>query len=685
MIAGHFGYHIELGELRRRYSVSLKGATLNQLKRTASALGLSSRALRLELEEITELRCPCILHWNLNHFVVVEKTRSTISGKVTAVILDPAVGRKTLSLAELSKHFTGIALELLPTENFQRKSKQQTISIAEISGRIIGFRRALAKVILLAIVLEIFAIGSPLFNQFVVDEVIISGDKELLKTLAIGFILLLSTQAAISLARSWFLMRWSIDIGIKLTAKVFAHLIRLPISFFEKRSTGDIVSRFSSINSIQNTLTNIFVESALDGLMAILALIMMIIYSAKLSIIVLLSVIFYLAVRFVFYAPLREASRERTILAAKEGNFFIETLRAMTPIKLFSHEAERQGKWLNLKYDIINRDIETQKLAVLFKVFNLFVSGSQNIAMFYIGAELVMENSLTVGMLMAFSSYAATFSSRIFNLADSFISLKMLDVHLERLSDIALEPAEVSSSVKVDSKRLIPDIVLRDVRFQYAESEPYILDGVNLSIFAGENIAIVGPSGCGKTTLCKIVLGLLSPTAGEITIGATPIEKIGTDSYRKMVGTVMQDDVLLTGSISDNIGFFDANTDIEWVEECAKLAAIHDEIASMPMGYQTLVGDLGSGLSGGQKQRILVARALYKRPNILILDEATSHLDINNERLVNSALKKLQITRITIAHRPETIASADRVVKIEGKSVVDSSLVLNSTKISMAI
>ena len=664
MIANHFGYHADLSELRRRFPISMKGATLNQLIRHAAALQLSSRPLRLELDELSMLQLPCILHWDLNHFVVLHEIKTNFRGLVTLTVLDPAIGVRKITLQESSKHFTGVALELTPTASFEQKTAPPTISLKILTGKVIGLRRALLQIFFLAIALEVFALVSPLFNQFIIDDVIISGDRELLLLLTTGFAILIVTQTAISLARSWFLMRWSIQIGTQWTVRLFTHLVSLPVYFFEKRHLSDIVSRFSSINSIQSTLTSLFVESLLDGLMAILALGMMVIYSPALTAVVMLGSISYILIRWSFYYPLREASQERLILSAKENGHFLETIRAITPLKLFGRETERISHWQNLRQDVINRDVKTQKISIFFKVANTTISATQGMALFYIGSGQVMSNQLSVGMLMAFSSYSATFSSRVFNLVDAFVSLKMLTLHSERLADIVLEKPEINTHFEVDLNYIEPQVTVKNLKFRYSDGEPWIINGANFQINAGDSIALVGASGCGKTTLCKILLGLLPPTEGEILIDKTPINQIGHRNLRSIIGTVMQDDVLLSGSILDNIAFFDSDVDQNQVERCALLASVHDEIVAMPMRYQTLVGDLGNSLSGGQRQRILLARALYKNPKILALDEATSHLDVKNERKVNDALKKLKVTRIVVAHRPETIRSADKIFTV---------------------
>lgn len=662
MIAKHFGYDSDLVEVRRRFCLSMKGANLAQLMRNASAMHLVGRPLRLEINEISELKLPCILHWNLNHFVVLKSFKQDFSGRMTYVVLDPAVGQRNIAFEEMSKCFTGIALELTPSPEFVEVKKARKISIHELTGKIHGLHGAIFQVIVLAIALEIFALATPLFNQFIIDEVIVAGDRELLKVLAIGFILLLITQNSIALARSWFVMRWSMDINLQWSARVFAHLLRLPVEYFEKRHLGDVLSRFGSINAIQSTLTSVFIGSVLDGVMAIIAFAMMFVYNSLLSLVVLCAVSLYGGLRWAFYRPFREASEERLIMEGKESSHFLESVRAVMPLKLFGREGDRIARWTNLKMNVQNRDVKTEKLGIIFQIGNASIFGMQNLAIFYMGAQLVIDNAFTVGMLFAFTSYSATFTSRIASLIDMYVSIQMLSIHAERLADIVLEPQERDATGDTDVSRVEPKIELRNVSFRYGDGEPWILQQVNLVVSPGESIALTGPSGSGKTTLCKVLLGILKPTVGEVLVGGIPITHLGLANYRRMVGTVMQEDTLLTGSIAENISFYDERQDMGRVIACAVSSAMHDEIAAMPMGYQTLVGDMGSSLSGGQKQRILLARALYKEPKILALDEATSHLDINNETKVNFALKSLGMTRIMVAHRPDTVRTADRVL-----------------------
>ena len=316
----------------------------------------------------------------------------------------------------------------------------------------------------------------------------------------------------------------------------------------------------------------------------------------------------------------------------------------------------------------MNANIATRKLDLMFSVLHKLVFGLERIAIVWVGALLVMDHIVSVGMLFAFIAYKEQFGQRVSGLIDKIVEMKMLKLQGERLADIVLTPPETSADSAPRSPPLAERLELRDLRFAYSDAEPDVLHGLSLVIEPGESVAIVGPSGCGKTTLLKLMLGIHEPQAGEIRIGGVPLRQLGVRAWRDMLGAVMQDDQLFAGSIIDNISFFDPQADAAWVEECARIAAVADEIEAMPMGFHTLIGDMGTSISGGQKQRILLARALYKRPKILFLDEATSALDVDREREVNQAIRQLQLTRIIVAHRPETIASASRVIVLhDGK------------------
>lgn len=674
MVASSHGPQVDLMDLRRRFSVSLKGATLAQITSHADAMGFSSRPLRLELEELGQLELPCILHWNLNHFVVLKKV-----GRGRITICDPAVGERQLLMDEVSKHFTGVALELSPNASFKPEKTRPRLKLSQLTGKVRGLGRSLGQIFALALVLEMFSLAMPLFNQLVVDEVIASHDRDLLTILVVGFALLLVTQTAIGLARSWMIMVMGQHISLQWSGNVFTHLVKLPTEYFQKRHLGDVLSRFGSVAAIQRTLTTSVVEAMLDGLMALAALGMMLLYAPNLAGVTFIAVVLYALLRWAAYRPLRDAAAERMVASAKEQSHFMETIRAITPLKLFGRESQRRARWQNLMVDVQNRDVRTNKMNIGFSTANTFIFGLENLLVFWLGGRMVMDSGVagsaaggvfTIGMMFAFISYKGQFTGRVSALINYAVEIKMLGLHAERLADIALAEPERSSVPDNQLVHLQPRVELRGVSFRYGDGEPWILRNVHLAIEPGESLAIVGPSGCGKSTLLKVLLGLVPPSEGEVLYGGIPVRQLGLQNYRRLIGTVMQEDMLLSGSIADNIAFFSVQPKEARIEECAKLAAVHEDIARMPMGYQTLVGDMGSSLSGGQKQRLLLARALYKRPRVLALDEATSHLDLVNERLVTQALAQMQVTRIIVAHRPETIAGAQRVVRLQGGQVL---------------
>ncbi|MBV2208379.1 MAG: peptidase domain-containing ABC transporter [Thermomonas sp.] len=665
MVAGAHGLRLSLAELRQRFPLSLKGAKLNQLIHIAQSLGFQTRPLRLDMEDLGKLQLPCILHWDFNHFVVLTKV-----GKSKVTLLDPAIGERRLSLSEVSDHFTGVALELTPSHAFKPRKAAPTISVRQLTGRITGLWRTLAQLLLLSLALQVFVVLAPFFMQWVVDQVLISADKNLLTVLGLGFGLALLLQIGIGLLRGWSVVYLSSRLGLQWMGNVFAHALRLPLEFFEKRHLGDITSRMASVQAIQRTLTTSFVEALIDGLMAVVTFGLMLVYSWKLALVTLLAVALYAGIRLVAYRPLRDGTEKQLVAAAKQQTHLLESLRGMQSVKVAGAEGLRRSTYDNLMVDTVNQDVRIAQMGLGFNSASQLVFGVERIAVIWIGALLALQNVFSVGMLIAFLAYKDQFAQRMGALIDKGIEFRMLRLHGERLADIVLTPPE---DAELRPELPAPEeasIEVESLGFRYADGEPWVLKGLSFQIEAGDAVAIVGASGCGKTTLVKLLLGLLKPNEGSIRIGGHDLHKTGPANLRKIVGAVMQDDQLFGGSLADNISFFDPQVDQARVEQAARMAAIHDEITTMPMGYHSLIGDMGSSLSGGQKQRVILARALYRNPKLLFLDEATSHLDVANEHLVNAAVKQLEVTKVIVAHRPETIASADRVLVMQGGKIV---------------
>lgn len=656
MIASHHGHQINLATVRSRYAVSLKGANLQHLLQLADQLNLAGRALRLELEELGQLSLPCVLHWNMNHFVVLKKV-----SKHSIVILDPALGERRVPMTEVSDSFSGIALELQPTSEFSPRDEKVRLGLSAFWRRIDGLLPALTKVFLLSVLLQVFVLAAPYYLQLVVDDVLISMDQPLLYVLAMGFGLLMLVRVVTQALRSWLVLYLGSTMSMQMATNLFRHLVHLPLGFFEKRHIGDIVSRFGSLAKVRELMTSSLVEGLIDGIMAVGVLVMMYIYSPLLAGVVFTAVVLYASIRWLLYQPMRERTEASIMASAKEQSNFMETVRGMQSIKLFGKQSQRLSIWQNRYAESVNQQFVLGRWQISYQTVNQLLFGFENTLVVMLGALAVINGSLSVGMLFAFMTYKTQFTERMASLIDKLVQLFMTRLHLERLADIALTEKESDQAAGM-YREISGEITVENLSYRYSATDPLLFDQINFNISAGESVAIIGPSGSGKTTLAKVMLGLLPASSGKVLADGLDIRHLGLGHFRQQVAAVMQQDQLLSGSLAENIAFFDPDIDLPWVEQCAVMAGIHRDIEAMPMGYNALIGDMGSSLSGGQRQRLYLARALYKRPKLLFLDEATSSLDIQLESHVNDAIKALCITRIIIAHRPETINSADRVL-----------------------
>jgi ATP-binding cassette, subfamily B, bacterial CvaB/MchF/RaxB len=668
MISSYHGHRIDLNTLRRRHPVSLKGVTLRALIQVASQMHFACRPLRFELGQLRQLHLPVIVHWDMNHFVVLKSVT-----KRGIVVHDPASGERFFPIVEASKHLTGVALELSPSESFLPKDERASLPFSTFWMQLRGSTHALVQILVLSVILEAFVIASPFYLQLTIDEVIARGDAHLLIVLALGFGLLTAIKVASSAIRSLVILIVQNVLHFQIGARLFRHLIRLPIAYFEKRHIGDILSRFTSIEPIRSALAEGMIAATIDGLMAVATLAMIFVYSTQLALVVLATFVLYAAVRLGLYQLFRKRSLAVIETKAQENSTFIETMRAVQSLKIFNRESDRETQWLNRYADVVSANVRLGRTRIAFTTINDALFGLENVVTIYLAARLALSNSLTIGMIFAFMSYKQHFTEKAVQLVEKALDFRILELHLERLADIALSPLERGHDQLLAYTRQIEGrIELRNVSFHYAETEPFVLEDISFIIEPGEFVTIMGPSGGGKTTLIKIMLGLLEPTRGEVLIDGIPLSTMGPRAYREHVGAVMQEDQLLSGSIADNICFFDPSFDQERMIQCAQLAGIHEEIMAMPMTYNSLIGDMGSSLSGGQKQRVMLARALYRQPRILFLDEGTAHLDVDNEKHINDSLKGLQMTRISVAHRPEISSGADRILRIAKILVQDA-------------
>jgi ATP-binding cassette subfamily B protein RaxB len=661
MVAAYHGHDVDLNGLRQRFSLSLSGASLRNLMGFATSLGFATRALRVEMVALAKVRMPAIIHWDLNHFVVL---KSVSGGK--AVVHDPAVGARTLPLEEVSNHFSGIVVELLPSPGFQPITARLPIKLSSLWSQLSGSHGALAQVLLLSLALQIAAFAVPFQLQLVVDEALFHGDLDLLLVLALAFGALAIMQAGIEALRTWALRVFGALLTFQIVGNLVRHLLRLPADFFEKRHVGDVLSRLGSVQPIQDAITRGVVAALIDGLMAVLAVAILFFYSPMLTMVVLLTVAVNVGLACLLFPTMRRRMEEEIIAHAKEQSHLMETVRASTTIKLMGREVERESAWRNLYAEVTNAGVSVAKCQISVQFVQNAITGLQTVVVTYLAARMIIAaEGFSVGMLYSFLSFRQTFTDRTVGLINQAVQFRLLRLHLDRLADIVTAQPECSSEIG-QALDVSGALAAKDVSFRYGASDKTVLDGVNLDIARGEFVAFTGPSGGGKTTLMKLLLGLNTPTEGSIEIDGMRATPERWRAWRSHVGVVAQDDRLLSGTIADNIAFFDAELDMGRVREAAVAARVHDDIMRMPMQYLSLVGDMGSTLSGGQRQRILLARALYRQPKVLILDEGTANLDEATEEAIADLVAELPITRIVVAHRPALIRRASRVYSVEG-------------------
>ncbi|EOL9281271.1 colicin V export peptidase/ABC transporter CvaB [Escherichia coli] len=660
MICGHFGKNIDLIYLRRKFNLSARGATLAGINGIAEQLGMATRALSLELDELRVLKTPCILHWDFSHFVVLVSVKRN-----RYVLHDPARGIRYISREEMSRYFTGVALEVWPGSEFQSETLQTRISLRSLINSIYGIKRTLAKIFCLSVVIEAINLLMPVGTQLVMDHAIPAGDRGLLTLISAALMFFILLKAATSTLRAWSSLVMSTLINVQWQSGLFDHLLRLPLAFFERRKLGDIQSRFDSLDTLRATFTTSVIGFIMDSIMVVGVFVMMLLYGGYLTWIVLCFTTIYIFIRLVTYGNYRQISEECLVREARAASYFMETLYGIATVKIQGMVGIRGAHWLNMKIDAINSGIKLTRMDLLFGGINTFVTACDQIVILWLGAGLVIDNQMTIGMFVAFSSFRGQFSERVASLTSFLLQLRIMSLHNERIADIALhEKEEKKPEIEIVAHMGPISLETNGLSYRYDSQSAPIFSALSLSVAPGESVAITGASGAGKTTLMKVLCGLFEPDSGRVLINGIDIRQIGINNYHRMIACVMQDDRLFSGSIRENICGFAEEMDEEWMVECARASHIHDVIMNMPMEYETLIGELGEGLSGGQKQRIFIARALYRKPGILFMDEATSALDSESEHFVNVAIKNMNITRVIIAHRETTLRTVDRVISI---------------------
>jgi len=659
MVAGYFGHRVDLGGLRQRFPVSGSGAAVNHLMRVARGLPLTPRALKLEPAELESLQLPAVLHWDMDHFVVLRSV-----GRRHVVLHDPAVGRRRYRREEVSRHFTGIALELMPSREFVPRDERRRHRLQDLFAVTPRFVSSMLQIFVLSLLLQLLALLTPFYVQLTIDQGLARRDTDLVLVVALAFLMIVLAKTALTWLRGMVLLHFSNHLGFQMVNNVFHHLIRLPVDYFERRHMGDIVSRFGSLQTIRQMVSQEMISVVVDGLFSLVTLVLLYLYSPLLATLVLGFIGVYLVVRAVTLPAEHQRRQEQIAAEASQQSVFMENVRAISVTRLYGMESHRIGLWQSNYAELIDRGVQLGRLQLTVNTFQTLLFGLDHVATIYFGTRFVYAGDLSIGQLMAFIFLKQHFISSVTEMIPRLVELRLLRLQLERVSDITLERPVLQS---LDEPLLLPpmqgELRVEGLSCRYPGADEPVFNGVDFCADAGDCVALTGPSGCGKTTLLKVLAGLIRPETGVVRIDGRALEEVGVRRYRRRVAAVLHDDTLLAGSLRDNIVLDGSpEPDDSDVWRCLERTGIADEVRRLVMGLDTRVGDMGTALSAGQVQRILLARALYRDPLILLLDEAFANLGSEQAAGILRRVRQSVATIVLVTHNPALVKACDREV-----------------------
>lgn len=668
MILSYYGRKTSVAEIYKSTSLGRDGLSALSMVQTARRYGLKVRTISLEIENFRYVSLPAIVYWEFHHFLVIERwTPSFVD------VVDPAGGRRRLTAQEFDEGFTGVAMMFEPGMDFDTRAPRPSLSLhAYLVQYLKQSPFVFVQIILVSLLLQAFGLVIPLVTKVIIDQVIPHRIISFLPLLALGLPLILLSQLVTMLIRSSLLIYLQARIDASLTSNFFEHLLKLPLRFFQQRSSGDILTRVASNTTVRNLLSSQLISTLLDGSMVILYLGILLsqalVFGTIALLIGLLQVLLLLGTR----APVRRLARRELDAVGEAQGYVTEMLTGIEALKAGGAEQKAFQRWSNFFVKQLNASVRLNYVTNFIGTFTSMLNILAPLALLWVGTDQVLHGTMQIGSMLALNVLVGEFLTPLGSLAGSGQLLQVARSHIERLADVLeAEPEQHLQQVR-QPPRLRGQITLKQVSFRYDPDSPHVLRNISLQIEAGQKVAIVGRTGSGKSTLGKLLLGLCVPTAGEILYDNLPLQTLDFQSVRAQLGVVMQDMHTFSGSIRENITFNHPDIPMEQVIKAAQIAALHDDVLKMPMGYETFIAEGGNALSGGQRQRLALACALAHEPAILLLDEATSALDVVTERLIEQNLRNLRCTQIIIAHRLSTIRGADRILVLDEGQVVES-------------
>ena len=681
MVARHYGRHYTLETLRQKCHISREGVSLLGISEAAESIGFKTVGARLSFEQLkNEAPLPCIVHWKQRHFVVVYKI-----GKDIVFVADPAHGLVKLTAQEFLNGWAstrnegtneGIALLLEPQPDFYA-AEGETPDKAKFSF-ILQYLKPYKKLIvqlfmgmLLGTLLQLIF---PFFSQSIVDYGIGTGNLGFVTLILIAQLTLYAAQTAVEFIRSWILLHISTRINISIISDFLIKLMKLPIGFFDTKMIGDLMQRIGDHRRIEAFLTSSTLNTLFSIVTFVVFAVVLAFYSVRLLAVFLVGSLLYVLWVLVFLKYRRELDYKRFAQASAEQSNLIQLITGMQEIKLNNCEKQKRWEWENIQAKLFKVSIKGLSLSQWQQSGAFFINETKNILISYLSARAVIQGDMTLGMMMAVQTIVGQLNSPIGQIIGFIQSAQDAKISLERLGEIHNKPDETQDNNKVG---LLPDdksIEISELTFHYDPLQEAVLKDLNLAIPEGKVTAIVGMSGSGKTTLVKLLLGFYPPNKGSIRVGGVNLKNVEPKSWRARCGTVMQDGFIFSDSIAKNIAVGEERIDEERLLHAAKVANIQEMIENLPLGYNTKIGQEGNGISQGQRQRILIARAVYKNPDYIFLDEATNALDANNERVIMDNLQSFFKGRtvVVVAHRLSTVKNADQIVVINHGRITET-------------
>lgn len=662
------------------------GLPFNQQKILLAAqfLGMSAKAVTQDTKRLHKAPLPAIAQDKEGEFFILARLIAPTAQSGSG---DPNVIDEESSKEKVMIQRAGGAPSVISLQDFYSNWNGQLIfftSKASFAGAmahfdfswfipaIVKYRKLLGEILLISFALQIIGLITPLFFQVVMDKVLVNHAMKTLNVIAIGLILSTLFEAALTGIRSWVLAHTSSKIDVELGARLFRHLLSLPIAYFQARRVGDSIARIRELENIRSFLTGNAMSLVLDIIFSFIFFVVMFWYSVELTCIVLASIPLYVILSVIFTPVIRKRLDDKFNKTAENQSFLVETISGINTVKAMAVEPRWTQKWDQQLASYVSAGLSVTNVATIAGGGVTLISKLVTAIIMWLGATLVIDNKMTVGELVAFNMFATQVSNPILRLAQLWNDFQQVGISMSRLGDILNAHPEIEGQ-KTRLPRLNGAIAFEDVFFRYRPDSSDILRQINLSIAPGEVIGIVGRSGSGKSTLTKLVQRLYVPNRGKILVDGQDIAIIDTTSLRQQIGVVLQENELFNRSVRDNIALTNPALSIEMVVAAAKLAGAHEFICELPEGYDTMVGEHGTGLSGGQRQRIAIARALISNPRVLIFDEATSALDYESEKIIQDNMKGICQGRtvLIIAHRLSAVRDANRIVVMDKGVIVE--------------